>query len=348
MMSRSFLILAFSLFPFIVQATADLELQQATPGIDPSAGILHVAIGFSNHGPNAAEKLKCRLTLYSGQQVVDTIIIALDPISAGTTRKEDLDWKITAPAANVLVAELFDEIESDDHPANNSSRVTLRFPGYSKADLQIVDVVLPPTNKFEGRTAEFNVSIRNNGPEDVRSSSLKINLTQFQKQVAYLERKLGRLDPSDEKQIKMVLRLPNENIPVEQALLEVRFEMNDSTVEESDNTNNVFTKPILISIRMPDLIPRSVNINSRGNLSFSIANVGTAVAKPTITALYVNGSLVRRYNTPELGAGKERQHLYGGTKVETGDQIAIVADFNADLEESSEENNRLNYTVSQR
>lgn len=347
-MSRSFLLFAFLLFPLIAQGIADLELQQLTPSIDPSAGILRIAITFTNHGTAAAEKLKCRLTLYSGQQIVDTIIIALNPIAAEETRAEDLQWKITAPAANVLVAELFDEIESDDHPANNSSKLTLRFPGYSKADLQLVDVALPAIDRLEGRTAEFNVTIRNNGPEDVRSSLLKINLTQFQKQVAYAERKLGRLDPSDEKQIKMVLRLPLENIPVEQALLEVRFEMNDTTVEESDSTNNVFTKPILISIRMPDLTPRSVNVNSRGVLSFSIANVGSAVARPTITALYRNGSLVRRYNTPELGAGKERQHLYGGTKVEAGDQIAIVADFNADLEESSEENNRLNYTASQR
>jgi len=345
-MSRAFLFLTFLLIPFIAHATADLELQQVTPGIEQ--GVLHAAVSISNHGPSVAEKLKCRLTLYSGEQIVDTIIIGLNPIAAEETRNEDLQWKITGPAANVLVAELFDEVESDDHPANNSSRVMLRFPGYSKADLQLVDVALPATDRLEGRTAEFNVTIRNNGPEDVRSSSLKINLTQFQKQIAYAERKLGRLDPSDEKQIKMVLRLPGENIPVEQALLEVRFETNDTTVEESDSTNNVFTKPILISIRMPDLIPRSVKINSRGVLSFSIANVGTAVAKPTITALYLNGSLVRRYNTPELGAGKERQHLYGGTKVETGAQVAIVADFNADLEESSEENNRLNYTASQR
>jgi CARDB protein len=345
-MTRLFLFLAFLLHPLIAQASADLELRQITPGIEQD--ILHASISISNHGPAAAEKLKCRLTLYSGEQIVDTIIIALNPIAAEETRKEDLQWKITAPAANVLVAELFDEIESDDHPANNSSKLTLRFPGYSKADLQLVDVGLPTTDKLEGRLAEFNVTIRNNGPEDVRSSVLKISLTQFQKQIAYMERRLGRLDPSDEKQIKMVLRLPGENIPVEQALLEVRFEMNDTTVDESDLTNNVFTKPILISIRMPDLTPRSVNINSRGVLSFSIANIGSAVARPTITALYRNGSLVRRYNTPELPAGKERQHLYGGTKVEPGDQIAIVADYNADLEESSEENNRLNYTASQR
>jgi hypothetical protein len=345
-MSRSFLFLAFLLLPFIAQASADLELQQITPSMDQ--GVLHAAINITNRGPAAAEKSKCRLTLYSGQQIVDTIIIALNPIPAKETRKEDLQWKITAPAANVLVIELFDEIESDDHPVNNSSKITLRFPGYSKADLQLVDVALPATDRLEGRTAEFNVTIRNNGPEDVRSSLLKINLTQFQKQVAYTERKLGRLDPSEEKQIKIVLRLPLENIPVEQALLEVRCDMSDSTVEESDSTNNVFTKPILIGIRMPDLLPRSVKINSRGVVSFSIANIGTAVAKPSITALYLNGSLVRRYNTPELGAGKERRHLYGGTKVEASDQIAIVADFNADLEESSEENNRLNYTASPR
>ena len=332
----------------MVQAAADLELQQVVPSMDSSAGILRVAISFTNHGPAAAEKLKCRLTLYSGQQIVDVIIIAMNPIAADETRKEDLEWKITAPAANVLVAELFDETESDDRPANNSSKLTLRFPGYSKADLQIVDVALPPTDRLEGRTAEFNVTIRNNGPENVRSSLLKMNLTQFQKQVAYAERKLGRLDPSDEKQIKIVLRLPSENIPVEQVLLEVRFELNDPTVEESDFTNNIFTKPILISIRMPDLAPKDVKVGVRGTLSFSIMNLGTATAKPTVTALYVNGSLVRRYNTPELPGGKERRHLYGGTKIEEGDQITIVADFNADLEESSEENNRLNYTVSQR
>jgi hypothetical protein len=346
MMSRSVLFVAFLFIPFIAHAAADLELQQVTPRIE--ADILRVDIGISNHGPYSSEKLKCRLTLYSGQQIVDTIIVALNPIAVEESRKENLEWKITAPAANALIVELFDETVADDHPSNNSSRLTLKFPGYSKADLQIVDVVLPATDKLEGRTAEFNVSIRNNGPQDVRSSMLKVNLTQFQKQIAYAERKLGRLEHSDGKQIKIVLRLPSEGIPVEQALLEMRLEMIDRTVEESDFTNNIFTKPILISIRMPDLAPKSVKVDSRGNLSFSIMNFGRAVAKPTVTALYVNGSMVRRYNTPELHGGKERRHLYGGTKVEAGDQIAIVADFNADLEESSEENNRLNYNVSQR
>lgn len=335
----------FVVLAITVSAASDLELQQVTPSLDPSEGILRVRIAFANHGSAATEKLRCRLSLYSGQQMVDALLIPLNPIGAGEARQENLEWKITAPAANGLVVELFDETEPDDHPANNSSRLELRFPGFSKADLEIADVVLPATERLEGKTAEFNVLIRNKGALEVRSSVLKINLSQFQKQVTSTEKKIGHLQPAEEKQVKMILRLPNEGIAVEQVLLEVRCELNDSTVEESDMTNNVFSKPILLSIRMPDLAPRYMRVDGRGNLAFAIMNYGVAVAKPTVTALYMNGSLVRRYNTPELRGGKERRHLYGGTKVETGAQITVVADFNADIEESSEENNRLNYTA---
>ncbi len=348
-MSRCFLFVAlFTLLAVSVYAAADLELQQVAPSVDPSEGILRVQIAFSNHGSAASEKLRCRLSLYSGQQLVDSLLIPLNPISAGETRQENLEWKITAPAANDLVVELFDETEPDDHPANNSSRLLLRFPGYSKADLEIADVVLPVTERLEGKTAEINVLIRNKGSLEVRSSVLKINLSQFQKQVASAEKKIGRLQPAEEKQVKMILHLPNQGIALEQVLLEVRCDLNDATVEEIDMTNNVFSKPVLLSIRMPDLASRYVKVDGRGNLSFAIMNYGVAVAKPTVTALYINGSLVRRYNTPELRGGKERRHLYGGRKIEKGAQIAVVVDFNADLEESSEENNRWNYTATPR
>ncbi|HSE39848.1 MAG TPA: CARDB domain-containing protein, partial [Acidobacteriota bacterium] len=189
------------------------------------------------------------------------------------------------------------------------------------------------------------VLVGNKGPLEVKSFVVRINLIQYQQPVASAEKKLGGLEPGDEKETKVVLRLPSEGIAVEQVLFEARCEIRDAVVEESDATNNVFSKPMLLSVRMPDLIVKDMRIDNRGNLAFWVVNRGTARCLPSVTALYVNGALVRRYNTPELAATKSRRHIYGATKIPAGTQVSVVADFNADRSESSEENNRLNFTV---
>jgi subtilase family serine protease len=201
---------------------------------------------------------------------------------------------------------------------------------------------------MEGKTAEFRVLVRNRGPLESKTSVIKLNLVQFQQTITSAVKKLGLLVPGEEKEMKIVMRLPSEGISVEQVLFEARCENRDPSVEESDSTNNILSKPMLLSIRMPDLSVKDMRVDNRGNLAFWVMNRGTARSLPTITAFYVNGALVRRFNTPELAAGKSRRHVYGGMKVPAGTQVTVVADFNADLAESSKENNRLNFTVPSR
>ena len=269
----------------------------------------------------------------------------MQPLGSGESRQENLDWKITASGANAIGVELFDELLPDEYPSNNFVKLAFRFPGVAKSDLELVEVKFPEEQKLEGKSAVFRVLIRNKGPVEIRSSILKIDLTQFRQSVVSMNKKLGRLEPGEEKEVKAVLSLPIDGISVEQVLFEARCDIQDSSVEEDDLSNNVFSKPLLLSIRMPDLIVKDMRVDGRGNLAFWVVNRGTARSLPTVTALYVNGALVRRFNTPEMAVSKSRRHVYGGTKVPVGTQVAVVADFNADLSESSEENNRLNFTV---
>ena len=60
----------------------------------------------------------------------------------------------------------------------------------------------------------------------------------------------------------------------------------------------------------------------------------------SITALYVNGALVERFNTQEIGPRGTQAFRFNTLKLSEQDNIVVVADFNADVEEASEENNR--------
>jgi subtilase family serine protease len=326
-------------------AASDLEVIKVTPSIDPDQQLLKLQLSISNHGPASSERPRCRLSIYSGQQIVDSAIYELQPLASNETREESMDWKIAVPAANAIGVELFDGLQPDEYPFNNFVKMPLRFPGQTRTDLEIVDIKFPDEPKLDGKIAEFRILVRNKGPVEVRSAILRINLMQFQQPIASTSKKIARFEPGDEKEIKIILRLPLAGIAVEQVLFEAVCEIQDSAVVESDASNNVFSKPVLLSIRMPDLILRDMRVDSRGNLAFWVVNRGTAPSSPSITALYVNGALVRRFNTPEMAGGKSRRHVYGGTKVPAGTQVAVVADFNADMTESSEENNRLNFTV---
>jgi subtilase family serine protease len=62
-----------------------------------------------------------------------------------------------------------------------------------------------------------------------------------------------------------------------------------------------------------------------------------------VTALYINGALTQRYETGVLQPGSTQRFEYRAPEIATGTKISIVADFNADVQEFSEENNRLNY-----
>ncbi|HEY4491882.1 MAG TPA: CARDB domain-containing protein, partial [Acidobacteriota bacterium] len=112
-----------------------------------------------------------------------------------------------------------------------------------------------------------------------------------------------------------------------------------------DTQNSSIKIPVSLVAKMPDLAPKDVSVDKRGILSFSIANKGNSLCRDSVTAVYINGALVQRFNTRQLRAGDLQRFQHSATRVASGAQISIVADFNADTQEASEENNRLNYIV---
>jgi hypothetical protein len=215
--------------------------------------------------------------------------------------------------------------------------MNLKGPDLRRADLQILDVK-PDDPKEKGRD-RFLVTLRNNGPDRIGATKLLVELEVFGKIIGSSDKRIDRMNAGEDEETRV--EIPKTVIiPSTNGTLYLRWF--SSEVEDLEVSNNVYKLPVQLPLRMPDLVPVKPTIDRNGVLSFSVQNQGNARAEASVTALYINGALVERYNTAELAPRGKRQFRYKATEVSTEDKVVIVADFNADVEEESEENNRSN------
>ncbi|MGH9857374.1 MAG: CARDB domain-containing protein, partial [Acidobacteriota bacterium] len=238
------------------------------------------------------------------------------------------------PVTTVKV-EVFDAQQPDVQPSTNFMQVNIKPPDLRMADMQIVEVKAEDEKGKGG----FLVRLRNNGPARILPSRLKVELEIYGDIIARSEKRVERLDSSGE--VETRVQIPNAPvIPSTNGLLYLRW--NSEEVQDSEPSNNVYKLPVPLVLRMPDLIPVKPTIDRQGVLNFRVQNKGKVRAAASVTALYINGALVERYNTPAIGPRGSSQYRYKAMKLSPEDKIVIVTDFNADVQESSEENNRLN------
>jgi subtilase family serine protease len=115
-----------------------------------------------------------------------------------------------------------------------------------------------------------------------------------------------------------------------------------------DPSNQIFKINVPLNLKMPDLVPLKPVIDKNGVLTFQVSNQGNARAGASVTALYINGALVQRYNTPEIAPHGTQNYKYKEDKLDADTKVRIIVDFNAEVEEASEENNRISLPPTQK
>lgn len=321
----------FLLFCNFAHAAADLELKSVT-GLPGSQ--LTVEFVIANNGPDTANHPACNVYFYSNETLVLSQAMNLLPLASGVERIEELTFPLPKRPVTTVKVEVFDSQQPDIQPSTNFMQVNIKPPDLRSADMQIVEV---KAEEEKGKGG-FLVRLRNNGPARLLPSRLKVELEIFGNIVARSEKRVERLDTSGELETR--IQIPNAPfVPATSGLLYLRWE--SAEVQDSDPANNVYKLQVPLVLRMPDLLPMKPTIDRMGVLNFTIQNKGNVRAAASVTALYINGALVERFNTPEIGPRGSSQYRYKAMKLTPEDKIAIVADFNADVQESSEENNRL-------
>jgi hypothetical protein len=325
------LLILFLLFSNLAFAAADLELQSVKgfPGAE-----FKVEFVVANHGPDPASHPGCNIYFYSNETLVLSQTMNLSPLASGAARTEELTLLVPKKPVTTVKVEVFDSQQPDLQPSTNFMQIYIKPPDLRTADMQIVEV---KTDEQKGEGI-FRVRLRNNGPARIAPSRLKVELVLFGEVIARSDKRVDRLDSAGELETR--IQIPNAPvIPATNGLLYLRWQSDE--VQDSEPSNNVYKVAVPLVLRMPDLLPVKPTIDRQGVLSFAINNRGNVKAGTSITALYINGALVERYNTPEIRPQGSSQYRYKAMKLSAEDNIVIVADFNADVEESSEENNRL-------
>ncbi len=329
--SRIFLILCliFSSFAF---GAADLEIKtiKGSPAKE-----FQLEFQFMNHGPQAANNVGCNVYFYAAERLVLSQAFKLSSLASGASRKEQLTMNFPDQAITTVKVEVFDSQQPDEQPSTNFMQMNIKPPDRRRADLQIVDVVSVDA-KEKGKNI-LRVRMRNQGPDRIGPSKLNVSLEVYRQPLAQSEKKIERMDSGEELETR--IQIPTAPIiPATNGSLILRW--SSPEVEDPDAENSVYKMDVLLNLRMPDLLPLKPNIDKQGVLTFSVNNKGNARAEDSVTALYINGALVERYNTPDMAPRGLQQFRFNGKKLTSQDKVVIIVDFNADVQESSEENNR--------
>jgi len=331
--------LLFLLISSVVFAAADLELKSLAAIPDVTTTTLQIKLDLANNGPANADHAACNVYVYSGGRLLFTQNRSLASLAASATRIETLRVELPPGPVTALKAEVYDSVEPDIQPSNNVAQVNIKTPDLKDADLQILEVAVAAVNQPGARLA-IRTRLRNNGPASVPASVLSVELSVFEKKVAANERKIGRLAAGEDLEIVVPLPLTKTiSSTIGNCLVKWNFAGPDFADSNPDDNSYLLTVPL--TPKMPDLLPEGLLIDRRGIFSFTISNKGNYRSGSSVTALYINGALIQRFDTPELQPGGSKKYQYAATKILPDTQISVVTDFNADVEESSEENNKV-------
>lgn len=324
-------------------ASSDLTLISLQVDVNPDGKSANVQFVFQNSGPEDANAVGVRLTILSNGKEQSSQDFPLQPLSHDSQRSESVKLELNGPASG-LRAEIYDSAQADIRPSNNTLEKKIHVPGGASADLAITDGTVVSVQPVQDKNLIVRVHLINHGPEAVTNTQATAELMLYQKAVTSAVRSPGKFAAGEERDQQFSLAIPS-NVPTGEGVVIVRWMNGDPEIQDSSLSDNSFSLPVNLLPRQPDLVGAIVGVNAHGELVFSVRNRGNAPAAASTTVLYVNGAQAKRYDTPAIPAGAEKVHRYGGTKIPTGTPIAIVLDFNAEVTESSEENNRIQFTA---
>jgi len=344
---KTALVLILLLMPVVVFASADLQLRSLRAVMETDNKTMDLQVAISNQGPDNANHIGCNIYVYAEQKLVISQNANISPLAANASRKETFSVDLPAQAVTTVKVEIFDTEQPDTQPSNNSSQVNIKPPDVRTADLQVVEASVQGEQPLRERGVSLRVRVRNNGPDSVGQTRLQADIMVFNSSVAKTEKKIGKLTSGEEFELNMPLMLPR-TIASSQGTIVVKWNAPEDEILDSAPENNEFDIPVGLALRLPDLLPKDITLDKTGLLTFTIVNKGNSFAERSVVALYINGALIQRYKVPELRAGEEKKFQYTPDSVlPNGALVTVVADYNADVDESSEENNRLTYQVQQ-
>jgi len=344
---KKLLIVIISFWPFIAYGAADLQLRSIRAVMETDNKTMDLQVAISNQGPNDASHIACNIYVYAEQKLVISQNANISPLLANASRKETFSVDLPAQAVTTVKVEIFDTEQPDTQPSNNSSQVNIKPPDVRTADLQIVDAAVQGEQPLRERGVSLRVRLRNNGPDSIGQTRLQADIMVFNSSVAKADKKIGKLTSGEEFELNMPLMLPR-TIASSQGTIVVKWNAPEDEILDSAPENNELDIPVGLALRLPDLLPKDITLDQTGVLTFTIVNKGNSFAERSIAALYINGALIQRYKVPELRAGEDKKFQYTpDSPLPNGALVTVVADFNADVDEGSEENNRLTYQVQQ-
>lgn len=338
---KCLLVILFSSISLIASGSADLEVRSLKAVPDPYGKTLHLELSIVNHGPANAVHVGCNVYAYSSQQLVLSQSFSLATLPLEETRTEAFTIELpSGTAVTRIKAEIYDSEEADVQPSTNFAQINIKPPDFKIIDLDIVEASIETPQPVSEKAVVIRLKLRNNGPDAVRNSKVLVDLQVFNASIATNEKKVGRLEAGEQMEIKIPVPLA-KSISSTEGMVLMKWTVSDTEVVDPSEENNSYVLPVLLIPKMPDLIAKNAKLDRRGFLTFIVMNKGNAPSDGSVTALYVNAALTERFNTPALQPSAVRPFRYTGTKITPGAQVAIVADFNADVVESSEENNRI-------
>lgn len=341
---KLFLIVCGLLLPLLAFASADLELESLQAQIDSDTHSLVLKLYLTNHGPADANRLACNVYLYAEQKLILSQTVSLDPLLNLQKRVDEVRVDLPAAMATRTMVEVFDGDEPDLQPSTNSAEVALRTSDVANADLSIVQADIKLPQPIAEVAVPLHVRLHNSGPDTAPGVGIELSLLLFNTAVVTQEKRIGRIESGKDLEVDVALGL-NKSIPTPNGVIQLKLMLDEDRVRDPVEYNNVFTLPVQLTIRMPDLVVEDIRVNEKGNLALFIRNAGKAPSDPSETALYINGAVVQRYKTPAMRPDESQRFVYGSTKLVEGTQVAVVADFNADVAEASEENNKRSFVV---
>jgi CARDB len=338
---KIFLLFLFAAFSTQLFAEADLELQSLKALPQDESSEMAITLRMINRGPESAGHLGCNIYVYSNQKLVSSQAFALKPLAADESREDSLRISLTSDPVTRVKAEIFDSGQPDTQPSTNFIQVNLKPPDFRTSDLEIAEASVETSQPVTDKVVVVRLKVRNNGPDIAPFSKITADLLVYNSSVGKTEKRIDRIAAGDEADLKLIIPL-SKSITGADGTIHLEWTGSDQQMFDPDKAND--SRDILVQLtrRMPDLTVKDIRKDKKGVLTFFIVNKGSAPSEASTAALFLDGALFERYPVPVLQPGADFRIKEVKADMSTTALVTVVADYNADVAEMSEENNKVN------
>lgn len=323
-------------------AESDLELQSLKAIPEEGSAEMEITLHVINRGPDVASNAGCNVYVYSYQKLLSSQAFLLKEIPVDQPREEILRIQVANEPITRIKAEVFDSQQPDTQPSTNFIQVNLKPPDFRNSDLEILEATIETPQPIVDRAIVLKVRLRNNGPDIAPYSKITADLKVFGNSVGKADKRVERVAADDTLEMKLAIPLA-KSISGGEGTIHLEWIGSDLQMFDPEKGNDARDLSVQLTRRMPDLIPKDLKLDKKGVLTFSIVNKGNAPSEASTAALFLNGALIQRYPIPALQPNANFRIKEASVGIENAMLVTVVSDYNADVAEASEENNRVNF-----